>query len=80
MKLNDQTAVIIGGTGDIGRATARLFIEAGANVVIPVARKLTREREPLCSVGRHAALRSIRAMKHNYAHFLPRPGLSITSS
>ena len=34
MKLNDQTAVIIGGTGDIGRATARLFIEAGAHVVI----------------------------------------------
>jgi NAD(P)-dependent dehydrogenase (short-subunit alcohol dehydrogenase family) len=34
MKLNDQTAVIIGGTGDIGHATARLFIEAGANVVI----------------------------------------------
>jgi NAD(P)-dependent dehydrogenase (short-subunit alcohol dehydrogenase family) len=34
VKLNNQTAVIIGGTGDIGHSTARLFIEAGADVVI----------------------------------------------
>jgi len=33
-KLNNETAVIIGGTGDIGHATAYLFVEAGANVVI----------------------------------------------
>jgi NAD(P)-dependent dehydrogenase (short-subunit alcohol dehydrogenase family) len=34
VKLNNQTAVIIGGAGDIGHSTARLFIEAGADVVI----------------------------------------------
>jgi NAD(P)-dependent dehydrogenase (short-subunit alcohol dehydrogenase family) len=34
MKLNDKTAVIIGGCGDIGHATARLFAAAGAKVVI----------------------------------------------
>lgn len=34
MDLTGQTAVIVGGTGDIGSATARLFIDAGASVVI----------------------------------------------
>ena len=34
MKLNKQTALIIGGTGDIGCATARLFVESGAHVII----------------------------------------------
>jgi NAD(P)-dependent dehydrogenase (short-subunit alcohol dehydrogenase family) len=34
MKLDNQSAVVIGGTGDIGHATARLFIEAGATVII----------------------------------------------
>jgi NAD(P)-dependent dehydrogenase (short-subunit alcohol dehydrogenase family) len=32
--LNNEIAVIVGGTGDIGHATARLFVEAGANVII----------------------------------------------
>jgi NAD(P)-dependent dehydrogenase (short-subunit alcohol dehydrogenase family) len=34
LKLNGKTAVIIGGTGDIGYATARLLIDDGAKVVI----------------------------------------------
>lgn len=34
MDLTGKTAVIVGGTGDIGSATARLFVEAGASVVI----------------------------------------------
>lgn len=34
LDLKGQTAVIVGGTGDIGGATARLFAEAGASVVI----------------------------------------------
>jgi NAD(P)-dependent dehydrogenase (short-subunit alcohol dehydrogenase family) len=34
MDLTGQTAVIVGGTGDIGSATARLFIDSGASVVI----------------------------------------------
>jgi NAD(P)-dependent dehydrogenase (short-subunit alcohol dehydrogenase family) len=34
MDLAGQSAVIVGGTGDIGSATARLFAEAGATVVI----------------------------------------------
>jgi NAD(P)-dependent dehydrogenase (short-subunit alcohol dehydrogenase family) len=34
MRLDNKTAAIIGGTGDIGHATARLFTAAGARVVI----------------------------------------------
>jgi NAD(P)-dependent dehydrogenase (short-subunit alcohol dehydrogenase family) len=34
MRLDGKSAVIIGGTGDIGHATARLFVAAGATVVI----------------------------------------------
>lgn len=34
MDLTGNTVVIVGGTGDIGSATARLFVEAGASVVI----------------------------------------------
>ncbi|WFP60477.1 SDR family NAD(P)-dependent oxidoreductase [Mesorhizobium sp. WSM4904] len=34
MDLQKQTAVIVGGTGDIGHATAKLFVKAGARVII----------------------------------------------
>jgi NAD(P)-dependent dehydrogenase (short-subunit alcohol dehydrogenase family) len=34
MNLDNRIAFIVGGTGDIGHSTARLFIEAGANVII----------------------------------------------
>jgi len=34
MDLQRQTALIVGGTGDIGHATAKLFVEAGARVII----------------------------------------------
>ena len=34
MNLNNRKALIIGGTGDIGHATAKLFIENGATAII----------------------------------------------
>ncbi|MGH9160290.1 MAG: SDR family oxidoreductase [Vicinamibacteraceae bacterium] len=33
-KFDHKTAVIVGGTGDIGHATARLFVDAGVTVII----------------------------------------------
>lgn len=34
MHLQNTTAIIIGGTGDIGHSTAKLFAEAGARVIV----------------------------------------------
>ena len=53
MKLNGKTAVIIGGTGDIGQATARLFLEAGASVII-TGRMAPRVTETAESLGTKA--------------------------
>jgi NAD(P)-dependent dehydrogenase (short-subunit alcohol dehydrogenase family) len=50
MNLDNRTAVIVGGTGDIGHSTARLFIEAGANVII-TGRTATRVKEKASALG-----------------------------
>lgn len=50
MKTYNQTALIIGGTGDIGHATARLFTEAGANVVV-TGRTKARTEERASELG-----------------------------
>jgi NAD(P)-dependent dehydrogenase (short-subunit alcohol dehydrogenase family) len=50
MNLDNRTAVIVGGTGDVGHSTARLFIEAGANVII-TGRTATRVKENATALG-----------------------------
>jgi NAD(P)-dependent dehydrogenase (short-subunit alcohol dehydrogenase family) len=50
MKLSEKTAVIVGGTGDIGHATARLFVEAGASVVV-TGRDRTRAEAKAAALG-----------------------------
>ena len=53
MRLDNRTAVIVGGTGDIGHATARLFIDAGASVVI-TGRTAARAEEKASVLGSRA--------------------------
>lgn len=51
--LDQKTAVIIGGTGDIGHATARLFVDAGAAVII-TGRAVARVQDRAAALGRTA--------------------------
>ena len=53
MRLDNRTAVIVGGTGDTGHATARLFIDAGASVVI-TGRTAARAEEKASVLGSRA--------------------------
>jgi NAD(P)-dependent dehydrogenase (short-subunit alcohol dehydrogenase family) len=53
MKLIDKMAAIVGGTGDIGRATARVFVEAGASVVV-TGRDHTRAEAKAAALGPRA--------------------------
>jgi NAD(P)-dependent dehydrogenase (short-subunit alcohol dehydrogenase family) len=71
-KVNNQTAVIIGGTGDIGHATAHLFVEAGANVIITGRERLRTEQKASALGSKVRGRQSIRPMKNNYTHFLLR--------
>jgi NAD(P)-dependent dehydrogenase (short-subunit alcohol dehydrogenase family) len=50
MKVDNEVAVIIGGTGDIGHATAHLFVQTGANVII-TGREQARAEERASTLG-----------------------------
>lgn len=53
MKLKDKVAIITGGAGEIGKVTAKLFLEEGANVVLVdlFQESLDRVKEELSDLG-----------------------------
>ena len=52
--LENQVAVVTGGSRGIGAATVKLFAEAGAEVVFSYRRAAKAAREVVCSCGRRA--------------------------
>jgi NAD(P)-dependent dehydrogenase (short-subunit alcohol dehydrogenase family) len=79
LKLNGKTAVIIGGTGDIGYATARLLIDDGAKVVIPDVSNHGLKSELSHLAQRHTGSQPIRPMRESYMQSSPVSVWSITS-
>src|SRR6266498_4991610 len=58
VNLQGKTAVIVGGAGDIGHATARFFVESGAGVILTsrTAARAEAKAEVLGAKARGAAL------------------------
>ena len=52
MEIRGQRAVVIGGAGDIGHATARMFADAGAKVILTSRTAPGRGRTADCAAKR----------------------------
>lgn len=56
--LTDRTAVVAGGTGNVGRVAVRTFLEAGATVVVP-SRSERKLAELRADLGEHSGERLV---------------------